>query len=117
MPSDVFKKRMTSIYEVSGIRVEVRGRTVWLGLTSTPTREEIEGAIEAVVAWVRTQPRRVVLHIEDVAPVACVAPLDIPCLLCLVGKLMEHADLVRERVRGACIQARKVDPPAQIQLL
>ena len=110
---------MTLLYDSqAALSVEVRGRRmVWFALKSTPTREEIEAAVDAAVTWVKGQPsHRVVLHIEDVAPVSCGPPLDVPCLLCLVGKLVEHVDLVRDRVCGACIQARKVDPPAQAAL-
>ena len=96
------------------LRVEPRDGRLWLGLRATPTRDEIEAAADAVHAHLAAHPtKKVALHIEDVSERTDVTPLDLPCILCLVTRLLEHKDLVERTLRGACIQARRVDPPAR----
>ena len=105
---------MTLLHKGRTLHIELRGADlVWMGLRATPDRDDMDTSMDVVRKWLVAQPHRVTLHVEDVAPPAAVAPLDLPCILCLVGKLLEHRDLVESRLRGACIQARTVDGPAR----
>ena len=108
---------MPTLYQSDSLDLEVRDASshdvVWFGVRTTPDRDEIEHLCTIACMWIEHTERPLVLHIEDTAT-GLLNPPDMGCILCIVGRLLEHRDQLQKKLRGTCVQARRIDDPARM---
>ena len=86
-------------------------RRVWIGLTCRPAHDELETLVAAVVDRLTAVPR-CVLHIQHVVS-EVLDPPDMPCIMQIVGALLQHRDLLDRKVVATCVQAKALDDMAR----
>lgn len=105
------------LFRSEALDVEPRdgGRLLHLQVRASSGRDEIERALDAILAWMCSEaaPPRVAVHIDASAPLV---PPDLPSIMHLAGRLLEARDLVQARLRGTCIQTHHVDGPTRFAL-
>lgn len=104
----------TTIWTGGVFDVRARPRTVWIGVCRSPSADEIERLTAVLLPWLQVASETgdsFVLHVEDSAA-DDMTPLELPQLLCLVAKLMEHRELIDRALFGTVIQVRKLDDAA-----
>lgn len=73
----------------------------------------LEEMMSKVVDHVRAAPQSCVMHIEHVDSDS-LDPPDLPCMMQIVGQLLQHKDLVEKKLLGTCVQAKTVDDAARV---
>ena len=100
------------MWKVEDLPLGESSRRVWIGLPCRPAHDDLETLVTTVVERV-SAATRCVLHIQHVESDA-LDPPDLPCLLQIVGALMQHRDLLDRKVAATCIQAKHVDDAARM---
>ena len=109
---------MATLYRSAGVDLEVRDASshdvLWFGLRAAPDRDEIERLCTVACTWIEHTARPLAFHMEHVDGRADLVPPDMSCILCIVGRLLEHRDALASKLRGTCVQARRIDEPARL---
>lgn len=87
-------------------RVEIRMRR-------RATGDLLNEMMAKIADHMRAAAQPCVLHIQHVDSNA-LDPPDLPCMMQIVGQLLQHKDIVEEKVLGTCVQAKTVDDAARV---
>lgn len=102
------------LWESRAFEVRSRPRTLWVGTRAAPGADDIDRLVTVLLPWLSKaadDDERICLHVEDSAA-GNVPPLDLPQLLNLVGKLLDHGKLLDCALLGTVVQVRRLDDAA-----
>jgi hypothetical protein len=79
----------------------------------TQTADELDKIVVILSMWAANCDKHFVMHLEhSQATDRDIQPLDAKTMCALVARLVEHEAVLKTRVSGVCVQARRVDPIA-----
>lgn len=103
--------------DIPGIEVQVRKTvplpTVWIGLQECPQSSDMERLVASFIKYCTTSETRFLLHLEH-RHTDRMTPPDVPSLMYIVGKLLEHGDELDHKLYGTCVQCKDLDHAARM---
>ncbi|RPF82438.1 MAG: hypothetical protein CBC65_000430 [Rhodothermaceae bacterium TMED105] len=106
----------TPLFQSEGVNVEIRKTeywddvdVMWLGISTSPNLASIQKLSTVFEMWLKNSERMFILWPEDVQESEQLAPPDLPSLIHIVSRLLEHRELIKERLVCTCIQTKGLD--------
>lgn len=78
-----------------------------------PGRDEIDKILHILFTWMELTERKLVFHFEQSDEASGLDPPDLSWIMCVVGHLGAHRDVLKKVLRGTCLQVRNLDERAR----
>ena len=103
-----------ALYECDEVSMEIRPvdsqrDIIWIGIRVTPNVQLVSKLSTILEAWARNTDSKFIFwanHLKDSAELKIP---DIPTMIHIIGRLMDHKDLLETRLLGTCVETRNMN--------